>query len=157
MTNRKNFAKLKEVIKIPYLLGIQRESYDTFLQANTPKTKRKAEGLQGVFEEVFPIESNDGNYKLEFLYYTVGKPKYDKVECQKRAVGAHRLDRSACSDPVRLIELHYPPHILGRGDAKMVRPAKTFESHILSRWHGKCSRFLAADPGRQSKASQPSR
>ena len=86
MPNRKNFAKLKEVVDIPYLLEIQRESYEDFLQMDTPKTKRKPEGLQAVFEEVFPIESNDGNYKLEYIYYTVGRPKYDRVECQKRAV-----------------------------------------------------------------------
>src|SRR3990167_1276512 len=86
MPNRKNFAKLKELVDIPYLLEIQRESYEDFLQMDTPKTKRKPEGLQAVFEEVFPIESNDRNYKLEFIYYTVGKPKYDRVECQKRAV-----------------------------------------------------------------------
>lgn len=86
MPNRKNFSKLKEPVDIPYLLEIQRESYEDFLQMDVPKTKRKPEGLHAVFEEVFPIESNDGNYKLEFVYYTVGKPKYDRVECQKRAV-----------------------------------------------------------------------
>jgi DNA-directed RNA polymerase subunit beta len=82
----KNFAKLKEVVAIPYLLEVQTKSYEDFLQDDVPKTKRKREGLQAVFEEVFPIESNDGNYTLEFLYYIVGKPKYDKLECQKRAV-----------------------------------------------------------------------
>ncbi|MBU1146962.1 MAG: DNA-directed RNA polymerase subunit beta [Candidatus Omnitrophica bacterium] len=86
MTKRKNFAKLKEVVRIPYLLDIQRESYINFLQLDKPKTKRKREGLQAVFEDVFPIESNDGNHRLEFLYYTAGKSKYDRLECQKRAV-----------------------------------------------------------------------
>ncbi|MFC1666820.1 DNA-directed RNA polymerase subunit beta [Candidatus Omnitrophota bacterium] len=86
MTRFKNFAKLKEVIRMPYLLQIQRDSYDSFLQIDRPKTKRKREGLQAVFEDVFPVESNDGNYKLEFLYYAIGRPKYDRLECQKRAV-----------------------------------------------------------------------
>ncbi|MBU1061093.1 MAG: DNA-directed RNA polymerase subunit beta, partial [Candidatus Omnitrophica bacterium] len=86
MPNRKNFAKLKEVIPLPYLLEIQRESYVDFLQIDKPKTKRKRDGLQAVFEDVFPVESNDGNYRLEFLYYTLGKPKYDRLESQKRAV-----------------------------------------------------------------------
>ncbi|MFC1624604.1 DNA-directed RNA polymerase subunit beta [Candidatus Omnitrophota bacterium] len=86
MPNCKNFAKLKEVIKIPYLLEIQNESYASFLQMDAPKTKRKQEGLQAVFEEVFPIESKDGNHRLEYLYYTIGRPKYDRWECQKRAV-----------------------------------------------------------------------
>ncbi|MFH1783218.1 MAG: DNA-directed RNA polymerase subunit beta [Candidatus Omnitrophota bacterium] len=86
MAKRKNFARLKEVVRIPYLLEIQRDSYADFLQMDKPKTKRKPEGLQAVFEEVFPVESNDGNHKLEFLHYTLGKPKYDRLECQKRAV-----------------------------------------------------------------------
>jgi len=86
MTNRKNFAKLKEVVDIPYLLELQTDSYKHFVQMDVPKTKRKPEGLQGVFEEIFPIESNDGNYRLEFVSYSIGKPKYDKLECQKRAV-----------------------------------------------------------------------
>jgi DNA-directed RNA polymerase subunit beta len=86
MGSRKNFARLKEVVDIPYLLEIQTESYRQFIQAGVPKTKRKSEGLQGVFEEIFPIESNDANYRLEFVSYALGKPKYDKLECQKRAV-----------------------------------------------------------------------
>jgi len=86
MPNRKNFARLKEVVSIPYLLELQTDSYKSFVQADVPKTKRKPEGLQGVFEEIFPIESNDGNYKLEFVSYSIGKPKYDRLECQKRAV-----------------------------------------------------------------------
>jgi DNA-directed RNA polymerase subunit beta len=86
MPNRKNFAKLKEGIRIPYLLEIQTESYVDFLQMDKPKTKRKRHGLQAVFEEVFPIESKDGECRLEFLYYTLGKPKYDRLECQRRAV-----------------------------------------------------------------------
>jgi len=86
MGSRKNFARLKEIVDIPYLLEIQTESYKQFIQADVPKTKRKSEGLQGVFEEIFPIESNDANYRLEFVSYALGKPKYDKLECQKRAV-----------------------------------------------------------------------
>jgi len=86
MAKRKNFAKLKEGTSIPYLLEVQKDSYDDFLQKDLPKTKRKRQGLQAVFEDVFPIESKDGNYKLEFLYYTLGKPKYDRLESQKRAV-----------------------------------------------------------------------
>ncbi|MDP6686022.1 MAG: hypothetical protein QGI05_03620, partial [Candidatus Omnitrophota bacterium] len=87
MPKYKNFAKLKEVMAMPYLLEVQRASYVDFLQMDKPKTKRdKTQGLQAVFEEVFPIESKDGTIKLEFLYYTLGKPKYDRLECQKQAV-----------------------------------------------------------------------
>ncbi|MBU1007021.1 MAG: DNA-directed RNA polymerase subunit beta [Candidatus Omnitrophica bacterium] len=86
MIKRKSYAKLKSVTSIPYLLEVQTDSYASFLQADMPKTKRKQHGLQAVFEEVFPIESNDGSARLEYFYYTLGKPKYDKLECQRRAV-----------------------------------------------------------------------
>ena len=85
MSKCKNFARLKEIVDIPYLLELQRGSYANFLQMDKPKTKRKREGLQAVFEEVFPIESKDGNYRLEFCYYTLARSKYDRLECQKRA------------------------------------------------------------------------
>ena len=74
---RKDFSKLKQVYKVPHLLDIQLNSYEEFLQADVAKMKRKNQGLQQVFKEVFPIESYDGEYKLEFVNYTLSKPKYN--------------------------------------------------------------------------------
>jgi len=86
MIKRKNFAKLKHVFDIPNLLAIQVDSYDKFLQQNAPKTKRAQEGLEGVFRETFPIESFDGKYRLDFVHYALGKPKYGVLECQRRGM-----------------------------------------------------------------------
>jgi len=83
---RKNYAKLKEAAEIPHLLDIQTVSFAEFLQSDVPKTKRKQQGLQQVFSEVFPIESFDGSYKLEFVSYLLEKPKYVIAECQKRGI-----------------------------------------------------------------------
>jgi DNA-directed RNA polymerase subunit beta len=86
MNKRKNFAKFKEVYGLPNLLDIQTESYKEFLQINTGDKDRKRQGLQEVFEEIFPIESPDRSVRLEFVSYNLGKPKYDITESKKRSV-----------------------------------------------------------------------
>ena len=84
MIKRKDFARLPTGFDLPNLVEIQTAPYEEFLQMNVPKTKREAKGLQKVFLDVFPIESYDGNNKLEFVSYSLGKPKYNILECQKR-------------------------------------------------------------------------
>ena len=94
MIQRKNFAKLKDVYQLPNLLDVQCESYADFLQLGIQRSKRKRQGLQGIFQETFPIESYDGKYRLDFISYTIGKPKYNVYECQRRGMtyaGALRI------------------------------------------------------------------
>jgi DNA-directed RNA polymerase subunit beta len=84
LIEREQYGKIKEVLELPYLIEIQRDSYDLFLQYDIKSNKRKGQGLQAVFNEVFPIESFDKNTKLEFIGYSLGKPKYDILECQEK-------------------------------------------------------------------------
>ncbi len=77
---RINFGKIKEVIEPPNLIEIQSDSYVDFLQINTAPEKRKNEGLQAVFKEVFPIESYDGNISLDFHSYEITPPKQTWLE-----------------------------------------------------------------------------
>src|SRR3990167_6031223 len=86
MFKTKNFGRITERLEIPDLLQIQTLPFAEFLQVGVPKTKRENRGLQEVFAEVFPIESADGKYKLEFLAYSTGKPKYDLEESQRRGL-----------------------------------------------------------------------
>jgi len=86
MLKRKNFAKIKDVYDFPNLLDIQTESYREFLQMDTPADKRLNQGLEEVFTEIFPIESNDRSVRLEYISYTLGKPKYDIAESKERSV-----------------------------------------------------------------------
>ncbi|MDP3790678.1 MAG: DNA-directed RNA polymerase subunit beta [Candidatus Omnitrophota bacterium] len=86
MLKRKSYAKIEECYDLPNLLDIQLDSYKEFLQADVAKTKRKNIGLESAFREVFPIENSDGEYKLEYLSYSIGKPKYPIYECQKRGM-----------------------------------------------------------------------
>jgi len=86
MIKRKSFAKLKEIYPMPHLLDIQLESFKEFLQRDIPLSERQAVGLQEAFVEVFPIESFDKRFRLEFVSYTLGKPKYQIEECRRRGM-----------------------------------------------------------------------
>ena len=86
MSERKNCAKLKEVYKLPNLLDIQLLSYAEFLQAELKQDTRNNIGLQEVFNEIFPIESFDHQVRIDFIGYSLGKPKYEVDECRRRAM-----------------------------------------------------------------------
>ena len=83
---RKNFGKRASVLKVPYLLEIQKESYRQFLQAEVPAEQRIDQGLQAAFKTVFPIESYNGNAALEFVSYRLGTPPFDVKECMQRGL-----------------------------------------------------------------------
>jgi DNA-directed RNA polymerase subunit beta len=83
---RVNFSKGAQAVAIPDLVEIQKVSWDSFIQADKPPNERLNQGLQGIFNEVFPIASYDGNCILEFVNYSLGVPKYDDIECQRRGL-----------------------------------------------------------------------
>src|SRR5436189_5839452 len=83
---RKTFAKIAKIIDIPNLIDIQKQSYEKFLQKDTPLDKREDVGLQGVFKSVFPIKDFSETSSLEFVSYNLEKPKYDVDECRARGM-----------------------------------------------------------------------
>jgi DNA-directed RNA polymerase subunit beta len=83
---RKNFGKRPGILRVPYLLEIQKASYLQCLQASTPPEQRIDQGLQAAFKSVFPIESYNGNAALEFVSYRLGTPPFDVKECQQRGL-----------------------------------------------------------------------
>ncbi len=80
MSERRYFGEIKEVIETPNLIEVQLESYKEFLQQDVPPDKRKLTGLQAVFKEVFPIESYDEKFVLDFARYDVEEPKLTALE-----------------------------------------------------------------------------
>jgi len=73
---RKVFGKLQGMAETPPdLIAIQTKSYEDFLQADTPPAKRENKGLQAIFKEIFPIQSYDGRYSLDFVNYDLGEAK----------------------------------------------------------------------------------
>lgn len=75
MVTRTDFGKLNAVIDPPDLIGVQTRSYDDFLQLGVNPARRKMQGLQAILSEVFPIESYDGRYSLDFVKYQITEPK----------------------------------------------------------------------------------
>jgi DNA-directed RNA polymerase subunit beta len=83
---RRTFGRIKKIIDLPYLIEIQKNSYDLFLQKEVPATQRENIGLQEVFKSVFPIKDFNETASLEFVSYALGDPKYDVEECHQRGM-----------------------------------------------------------------------
>ncbi len=81
---RKSFAQLPNVMEVPYLLAIQVDSYEQFLQEHKKPKARQNIGLQAAFSSIFPIESHTGNAQLQFVEYYLGEPEFDERECIMR-------------------------------------------------------------------------
>ncbi len=96
---RKSFAKRVNNHQVPYLIATQLESYAKFLQADKPATSRINEGLQAAFTSAFPIVSNNGYARMEYVSYQLSQPPFDVKECQQRGYTFH----SALRAKVRLI------------------------------------------------------
>ena len=80
---KRNFGRIHDEFPVPDLTQIQTKSYERFLQADDPPEERTETGLEGVFREIFPIESYDKTLKLEYIRYDLGKPRYDPDECRQ--------------------------------------------------------------------------
>ncbi|MBN2285131.1 MAG: DNA-directed RNA polymerase subunit beta [Tissierellales bacterium] len=72
---RMSYSKIGEVLELPDLIEVQKDSYRWFIE----------EGLKEVFDDVSPIEDYTGNLILEFIDYSLdGEPKYHQLECKER-------------------------------------------------------------------------
>ena len=80
---KRNFGGIRDDFPIPDLTEIQTRSYDRFLQIDVAVENRGDTGLEGVFREIFPIESYDKTLKLEYIKYDLGKPRYEPDECRQ--------------------------------------------------------------------------
>src|SRR5580693_2118459 len=86
-TERINFGKIKEIVIPPNMIELQTNSYAEFLQADaSPKKRNKHNGLESVFNEVFPIKSYDEKIELEYDSYEIGEPKVDWLECLREGL-----------------------------------------------------------------------
>ena len=74
LTQRRSYARIAEVLEMPNLIEVQRQSYQHFVDV----------GLKEIFQDVSPITDFTGNLVLEFIGYSFGEPKYDVEECRNR-------------------------------------------------------------------------
>ena len=79
---RKDFGTRPQVLDIPYLLSIQLDSFEKFIEQD-PEGQY---GLEAAFRSVFPIQSYNGNSELQYVSYRLGEPVFDVKECQIRGV-----------------------------------------------------------------------
>jgi DNA-directed RNA polymerase subunit beta len=81
--NVRVFGSGREHFATPNLTSIQTDSYASFLQEDLTSDKRKAQGLESVLREIFPIESYDKQVNVEYIKYELGKPRYTPDECRQ--------------------------------------------------------------------------
>ncbi|MCA9077386.1 MAG: DNA-directed RNA polymerase subunit beta [Planctomycetaceae bacterium] len=79
----RNFGKLPGEFELSDLTRIQTESFDKFLQYDKKPDARRDQGLEAILREIFPIESYDGQYRLEYVKYELGRPRYTPTECRQ--------------------------------------------------------------------------
>ena len=84
---RKSFGRIPEVVRMPNLIEVQKSSYDQFLQKNIEHEDRGSdEGMNGVFNSVFPVRDFSERAILEYVSFVFEKPKFDEEECQQRDI-----------------------------------------------------------------------
>src|ERR1700760_3630351 len=81
---RKVFGDIHEVIQMPNLIEVQRESYEQFLRSDP--SIGYVSGLEKTLRSVFPIRDFAGTAELDFVQYELEEPKYDTDECRQRGI-----------------------------------------------------------------------
>src|SRR5205085_3189363 len=83
MSERIHFGNIQEAIEPPNLIELQVHSYEEFFQKKVEPTKRKAVGLQAVFQEFFPIFGFEEKSLLDFVNYELEEPNVSAMEAQR--------------------------------------------------------------------------
>ena len=81
---RKVFGDIHEVVQMPNLIEVQRESYEQFLRSNP--SIGYVSGLEKTLRSVFPIRDFAGTAELDFVNYELENPKFDVEECRQRGI-----------------------------------------------------------------------
>jgi len=117
----------KEVLEIPHLIEIQLDSYERFLQKKIVDFGKalKNEGLQSVFESIFPIESPNGDMILQFESYTFDEQKYTEIECKEKGL-TYALPLKATIDLIFTETGEIRRKVLYMGDIPLMTPRGTF-------------------------------
>ncbi len=156
---RKAFGSAAEVVDMPDLIEVQRESYEQFLRSD-PSTGHVS-GLEKTLRSVFPIRDFAGTAELDFVHYELEDPKYDIEECRQRGITYAAPMRVT----LRLIVFEIDPDTQTRsvvdikeqdvymGDMPLMTPNGTFivngtERVIVSQMHRSPGVFFDHDRGK---------
>ena len=78
-----DFTKCRAAVEPANLLGMHRVSFEDFLQENIPALQRQKEGLQAIFQDVFPVKSHEEKLVLHFVEYRFDEPKHSAEKCRQ--------------------------------------------------------------------------
>jgi len=81
---RKIFGDIHEVIEMPNLIEVQRESYEQFLRSDA--SIGYVSGLEKTLRSVFPVRDFAGTAEMDFVNYELEDPKYNVEECRQRGI-----------------------------------------------------------------------
>jgi len=158
---RKNFGKLKEILSIPNLIDVQKESYSHFLEIKEKSEFSAQKGLEKVFQNIFPIEELSDKATLEYISFRLEKPKFDVEECKQRDL----TYASSLKPTLRLVIYDIDPdnntkQILSAkeqevymGDIPLMTPSGTFvvngiERVVVNQMHRSPGVFFDHDKGK---------
>ncbi|MDY2647724.1 DNA-directed RNA polymerase subunit beta [Pyramidobacter sp. SM-530-WT-4B] len=88
------FGSGHDVIPLPDMVEVQRESYRSFFQEGAAPGDRESVGLQELLDEISPISNFDGSFRLEFLGYEIDEPSMSQEEAKRRDCTWHRPIRA---------------------------------------------------------------
>ena len=83
---RLTFGRARDLVEIPDMIEVQRDSYDWFYQENTEPGLRTRQGLQELMQEIFPIESYDGSFALRVAGLRVVRRSQPSRVLERRTV-----------------------------------------------------------------------
>jgi DNA-directed RNA polymerase subunit beta len=156
---RKAFGSAAEVVEMPDLIEVQRESYEQFLRSDA--SIGYISGLEKTLKSVFPIRDFAGTAELDFVHYELEDPKYDMDECRQRGITFAAPMRVT----LRLIVFEIDPDTQNKsvvdikeqdvymGDMPLMTPNGTFivngtERVIVSQMHRSPGVFFDHDRGK---------
>lgn len=87
LVERLDFGRIKNRGEMPHFLEFQLNSYEDFLQSKVSPNRRENKGFELAFREIFPIDSSNGDVRLEYIGYELHEAEYplnDELECKKR-------------------------------------------------------------------------
>ncbi|MBQ3437510.1 MAG: DNA-directed RNA polymerase subunit beta [Fusobacterium sp.] len=87
LVERLDFGRIKNRGEMPHFLEFQLNSYEDFLQSKVSPNRRENKGFELAFREIFPIDSSNGDVRLEYIGYELYEAEYplnDELECKKR-------------------------------------------------------------------------
>jgi DNA-directed RNA polymerase subunit beta len=118
---RKNFSKIRKTIGLPDLIEVQKDSFTHFLQADIAAEKREVQGLEDVFQEIFPIKDFNETSVLEYISYAIEDPKYSPRES---------IDRNTTYAAPLKIKVRLVTYINEEGGGQTVRAGKESDVYL---------------------------